>query len=70
MEITEEEFCENNETKKGKMISKKRQKGWQKKLISKAKKNKLFTTVLITFVMFSTMNFFMIYNFMKILQNL
>ncbi len=40
------------------------------KLIENIKKNKFITTVIIAFVMFSTLNIAMIYSFMKILQNI
>lgn len=43
---------------------------WTSKLIKKIKNHKLLTTVIIAFVMFSTLNIAMIYSFMKILQNI
>ena len=42
---------------------------WTSKLIKKIRNNKLLTTAIIAFIMFSTLNVAMIYSFMKILQN-
>ena len=46
----------------------------KERIISKIKRfiriHKFITTVSIAFAMFSTMNFIMIYNFMKVLQNI
>ena len=38
-------------------------------LLDKIKRHKFITMVGVAFVVFSTLNFVMIYNFMKILQN-
>lgn len=43
---------------------------WTSKLYKKMKRHKLLTTTIIAFGMFSTINLIMIYNFMKILQNM
>lgn len=43
---------------------------WTRKLHKKIKKHKLLTTTMIAFFMFATINIVMIYNFMKILQNI
>lgn len=43
---------------------------WASKLLKKIQHHKLLTTIVIAFVMFSTLNIVMIYNFMKILQNI
>ncbi len=43
---------------------------WQMKKKDKIHKNKLLTVVLIAFVIFSTINFIMIYNFINILSEL
>ena len=42
---------------------------WTSKLHKKIKKHKLLTTIIVALIMFSTVNSIMIYNFMKILQN-
>lgn len=44
--------------------------GWTRKLHNKIKKHKLLTTTIVAFLMFSCINIFMIYNFMKILENI
>lgn len=41
-----------------------------KRIINKIRNNKIITTVVISFIMFSTINGIMIYNFMKILQKI
>lgn len=41
-----------------------------KKLLEKMKRHRVLSLALITFGIFSTINFMMIYQFMKILQNL
>jgi len=41
-----------------------------KKIIKKMCTNKLLTTSVIAFIIFSLVNFIMIYNFMRILQNI
>lgn len=43
---------------------------WTSKVYKTIKKHKLITTVIIAFGMFSTLNAIMIYNFMKIMQNI
>ena len=43
---------------------------WTSKIYNKIKKHKLLTTTIVAFLMFSTINIVMIYNFMKILQNI
>ncbi len=43
---------------------------WTSKLIKKIKNHKLLATIVVAFVMFSTLNIAMIYSFMKILQNI
>lgn len=43
---------------------------WKSRVMKMMKKHKLITTTLIAFAMFSTMNCIMIYNFVRILQNL
>jgi len=43
---------------------------WTSRLLKSIKKHKLITTTVIAFVMFSTANIIMIFNFMKILQNI
>lgn len=40
------------------------------KILEKMKRHKLFSLALLSFLIFSTINFIMIYQFMKILQNL
>lgn len=40
------------------------------KILEKMKRHKLFSLALLSFLIFSTINFMMIYQFMKILQNL
>lgn len=47
-----------------------RGKSWTRRLYQKIKRHKLITTTIIAFTMFSTANFIMIYNFMRILQNI
>lgn len=42
---------------------------WTSGLLKKIKRHKLISMVVIAFIMFSTVNVIMIYNFMKILQN-
>ncbi len=41
---------------------------WTSKLIHKIKKHKWISLIVSLFLMFSFINFFLIYNFMKILQ--
>lgn len=43
---------------------------WTSRMIKTIKRHKLITTVIVAFITFSTINIFMIYNFMKILQNI
>lgn len=43
---------------------------WTNRLLKTMKRHKLITTAIISFFMFSTVNVIMIYNFMKILQNI
>lgn len=43
--------------------------GWTSRTYQRIKRHKLLTTVVIAFFTFATINFFMICNFMKILQN-
>ncbi len=40
------------------------------KIINNIKNHKLFTTVIVAFIMFATVNLAMIYSFMKILKNI
>lgn len=68
MECAKEKFFEvMYDTKLDKLIIKK------ERLISKIKRwirvHKLMTTVIVSFCMFSLANIIMIFNFMKILQN-
>ena len=68
MEGVKEKFYEvMYDTKLDKLVIKK------ERLISKIKRwirvHKFMSTVITTFIMFSTVNVIMIYNFMKILQN-
>lgn len=69
MEYAKEKFYEvMYNTKLDRLVIRK------ERLISKIKRfikiHKFITTVSIAFAMFSTMNFIMIYNFMKVLQKL
>ncbi len=43
---------------------------WTSRICKKMKRHKLLTTTIIAFFMFATINFVMISNFMKILQNI
>ena len=43
---------------------------WTSKVLKSIKRHKFISTVLVTLMAFSTINAIMIYNFMKILQNL
>lgn len=43
---------------------------WTSRLLKTMKRHKLITTTIIAFMMFSTVNLIMIYNFMKILQSI
>ena len=43
---------------------------WTSRLYKKIKRHKLVSTTIIAFFIFSTINMIMIYNFMKILQNI
>ena len=43
---------------------------WTSKLKSIIKNNKFITITLITFIMFSSLNFIMICNFIKLLENM
>ena len=45
-------------------------KNWTSKVFRSIKRHKFISTVLITLMVFSTINVIMIYNFMKILQNI
>ena len=42
---------------------------WTSRFFKTIKRHKLISMVVIAFIMFSTVNVIMIYNFMKILQN-
>ena len=69
MEYAKEKFYEvMYNTKLDRLVIRK------ERIISKIKRfirtHKFITTVSIAFAMFSTMNFIMIYNFMKVLQNI
>lgn len=46
------------------------QERWTNRLLKAIKKHKLITTTVIAFIMFSTINIIMIYNFIIILQNI
>ncbi len=41
---------------------------WKSRVIQKVKKHKFMSLIIILFIMFSCINFFLIYHFMKILQ--
>ena len=43
---------------------------WTRRLAKKIIKNKLLTMIIFAFIIFSTINVIMIYNFIKILQNI
>ncbi len=43
--------------------------GWTSRVCQKVRRHKLLIAVIIAFFTFATINFFMICNFMKILQN-
>lgn len=45
-------------------------KNWTRKMKEKIKQNKLLSTVIIAFMLFSGINIIMIYNFINILQNI
>ena len=45
-------------------------KKWTSKILRQIKKHKLITMAIIALFIFSTINILMIYNFMKILQNI
>lgn len=69
MECAKEKFFEvMYNTKLNKLVIKKER--WISKIRRVLKTHKFITTVSITFVMFSIANIIMIYNFMKILQNI
>ncbi len=68
MEIAKDEFFKiRYDTKLDRLVIKKEE-GMQK-IIKNIRKHKLITSVITTFIIFSTLNLFMIYSFMKILQN-
>ena len=46
------------------------QERWTSRLLKTMKKHRLITTTVIAFIMFSIANIIMIYNFMRILQNI
>lgn len=46
------------------------QEKWINRLLRVMKRHKLITTTLIAFITFSIINIIMVYNFMKILQNI
>jgi len=43
---------------------------WASRILKKISRHKFITTTIIAFLIFSTANVIMIYNFMKILQNI
>ena len=45
-------------------------KNWTRNMKEKIKQNKLLSTVIIAFMLFSVINIIMIYNFINILQNI
>ena len=68
MEFAKDEFFKiRYDTKLDRLVIKKEE-GMQK-IIKNIRKHKLITSVITTFIIFSTLNLFMIYSFMKILQN-
>lgn len=69
MEIAKEKFFEvRYDTKLDKLVIKKER--IRSKISRLIRKHKLITTAIISFIMFSILNIAMIYNFMRILQNI
>lgn len=69
MDIAKEKFFEvRYNTKLDRLVLKEEK--WINKIKKAIKKHKLITTIGITLVIFSCLNFFMIYSFIKILQNI
>ena len=69
MKGTEEKLFEvMYDTKKDRLVLRKQT--WIRKMMRKIKTNKLITTIAMAFFMFATLNVVMIYNFMKLLQNI
>ncbi len=68
MDIVKDEFFKvKYYTKWDKLVMKKKEGLY--KIINAIKKHKFIASIIATFIMFSTLNMFMIYSFMKILQN-
>lgn len=68
MEFTKDNVFEvRYDTNLDRLVLKKEKK--VNRIVNKMKRHKLITTASIAFVMFSVLNTFMIYYFMKILQN-
>lgn len=69
MKGTEEKLFEvMYDTKKDRLVLRKQT--WIRKMMRKIKTHKLITTIAMAFFMFATLNVVMIYNFMKLLQNI
>lgn len=69
MEYAKDELFEvRYDTKLDRLVIKKPR--WRSKMVRLIRTHKLMTTATIAFVMFSGFNIFMIYSFMKILQNI
>ncbi len=69
MEYAKDEFFKiRYNTKLNRLQIKKE--AWTSRIYEKIKTHKLITTVVLAFLIFSTINIIMIYNFMKILQGI
>ena len=69
MEFAKDEIFQINYNKRKDRVEIKH-KNWTSKIKEKMKQNKLLSTAIIAFVLFSLMNIIMIYNFLNILQNI
>ena len=68
MEYAKDDFFKiRYNTKLNKLQIKKE--NWTSRIYQKIKAHKLITTAILAFILFSTINIIMIYNFMKILQH-
>lgn len=69
MEYAKDEMFEvRYNTKLDRLVIKRERIG--SKILKKIRKHKLLSVIISSFILFSIVNFIMIYNFMKILQNI